>query len=265
MLWLKRGYFWLAMVTVTLAALLLALPCCLGSALYGRLTGRDPARGLRGGIWLYGRVFRFLVAPILPVISVNPDLAQRHSPCIIIPNHQSFLDLYLLSAQRCTNLCFVITAWPFTRLFFFAAVMRRARYIKVGRGEDSLDFLDRCLAELRAGSTLVCFPEGTRSRSRALLPFRSGIFRVAAAAGAKLVPMIFHNTGKICPPGSFKVNPQEIFVKLLEPIGCEQAEATGRNHKTLLQQARAAMLAELDKPTVPPITPMAKNHPGSTQ
>ncbi|MDL2306846.1 1-acyl-sn-glycerol-3-phosphate acyltransferase [Desulfovibrio sp. OttesenSCG-928-C06] len=243
---LKRCYFWFALVSVTIVCLLAALPSVLLAWAVCRVRGMDPARGARFVFWWYGKLFRFLARPVMPVRVVNPDMAARNQPCIIVPNHQSFMDLYLFSAQHCSNLCFVVTSWPFSKLFFFALMMRQARYIRVGSDEDILNFAQRCREEIAAGSTIVCFPEGTRSRSGRLLPFKSGIFRVAAETGTRLVPMVYYNTGKFCPPGSFKVNPQRIFVKLLEPVaplpGLEHKQA----YKDLAQRVREAMLAELD-------------------
>lgn len=223
-----------------MAALLAAWPYILLSRLRG-----DVTRRVRHGIWWYGRIFGFLVKPILPVSAINPEIAVVNEPCIIVPNHQSFLDIYLLSAQCSKNLCFVVTSWPFSKLFFFAALMRHARYVRVGKNQDILNFMERCREELAAGSVLVCFPEGTRSRSGKLLPFRSGIFRVATATGAKLVPMIFHNTGKVCAPGSFKVNPQRIFVRLLEPLEANPELEGKQACKELLGRTQAAMQAAL--------------------
>jgi 1-acyl-sn-glycerol-3-phosphate acyltransferase len=248
MRWLKCGYFWLALALTTVAALLAALPYFALSLAYCKIEKQDPAKGLRAGIWWYGRIFISLVHPVIPIHCDNPELALGNSPCIIVPNHQSFIDLYLLSVQQCTNLCFVVTSWPFTKLFFFSIAMLRARYIRVGRGEDLFDFMERCKKELAAGSTLVCFPEGTRSRNGQLLPFQSGIFRVAVATGAKLVPLVFYNTGKFCAPGSFKVNPQKIFVKLLPPILCA-AQPDGRlAYKNLMLKTRETMVSTLNTP-----------------
>ena len=243
---LARCYFWFILVGVTVVSLAAAVPCMLFSRAFCGLKGIDPARGVRFVNWLYGRIFRFLARPVMPVTAINPEMARNNSPCIILPNHQSFLDIYLFSAQKVTNLCFVVTNWPFSRLFFFALLMRQARYVKVGSAEDILNFTERCREELAAGSTLVCFPEGTRSRSGSLLPFKSGIFRVAAATGASIVPMLYLNTGKFCPPGSFKVYPQRIFVKLLEPIKPLPELDERLSCKDLMHRAREAMLAGLE-------------------
>jgi 1-acyl-sn-glycerol-3-phosphate acyltransferase len=148
----------------------------------------------------------------------NKDIALNNSPCIIILNHQSFLDIYLLCMQSCKNLCFIVTDWPFKKFFFFAPIMRMNKYIRTATYEDKLQFMDACGDVLAEGGTLVCFPEGTRSRSGNLQNFQNGIFRVSVATGAKVVPMVLRNTGKVCRPGSFMVRPQPVFISLLDPL-----------------------------------------------
>jgi 1-acyl-sn-glycerol-3-phosphate acyltransferase len=152
---------------------------------------------------------------------------QKNSPCIIVLNHQSFLDSYMLGLQDCINLCFIIADWPFKKLFFFAPVMRMCKYIRVGTMDDKLRFVESCRETLKNGGTLVCFPEGTRSRTGQLQNFHAGIFRISVETGIKIVPMVLNNTGQVCRPGSFKINPQPILIKLLEPLSA-RADLTPR-------------------------------------
>lgn len=212
MLWVKRVYFWLALIALTVVFLIFSWPYVLFSALFSK----NLPRAVRYGVWYYGRVFMALVRPVCAFHVKNPDRASALGPCIITPNHQSFLDIYLLGGQSAKDLCFVVGKWPFRKLFFFAFMMYKAEYIRVGRELDEFSFVESCSAALKQGATIVCFPEGTRSRDGGLQSFHSGIFRVAALTGAAIVPMVYHNTGKLCPRGTFAVNPQDVYISLLE-------------------------------------------------
>jgi 1-acyl-sn-glycerol-3-phosphate acyltransferase len=70
----------------------------------------------------------------------------------------------------------------------------------------SLDAINRGVEKIKKGRSMAVFPEGTRSRGRGLLPFKSGSFHLAAASGADIVPValtgsyeLFEKRGLVCP------------------------------------------------------------------
>ena len=154
---------------------------------------RQLAAFSRRAIWFYGRGMLFWLRPWLPVHLRRGDLAVRFPASVMVCNHQSFLDIYLLGAQDQANLCLVTKSWPFRRLFFFAPIMRCARYIDV----ESLPVEQAealCLQRLQEGATLVFFPEGRRTKTGALGKFHSGAFRVAVRAGRPVLPLLIRNS-----------------------------------------------------------------------
>ena len=74
-------------------------------------------------IWLYGRSTLFFLRPWLPVRIRNAHMAVEYPGSIVVCNHQSFLDIYLLAAQDQANVCLITKSWPFRLLFFFAPTM----------------------------------------------------------------------------------------------------------------------------------------------
>ena len=248
MLFLKRAYFWATLCCWTLLCLVASLPFYLAaSALCADVPGT-----IRKAVWWYGKIVFLLLRPICPIHSRNADQARAIGPCIITANHQSFLDIYLLCAQTSRNLCFIVAKWPYRKLFFFAFMMYKARYIRAWDERDALVFFQSCRQELDSGATLVCFPEGTRSRTGALQRFHSGIFRVAAKTGVPVVPMVFHNSGKLCPPGSFAIHPQPVEVTLLEPFTAECGLSDKKAGINLQQRVHEAMRNCLNSFPTPP-------------
>jgi len=63
----------------------------------------------------------------------------------------------------------------------------------------------------------MIFPEGTRSRTPVLGPFRKGAFHLAIQAGVPIVPVVMRNTGELMQKGSLAINPGVIDVVVLEP------------------------------------------------
>ena len=169
------------------------------------------------GIFFYARLCINLFFPIIPYSITNHDFLAKHCPCILVANHQSFLDLYYMAAQNENKLCVIVGSWPFKKLFFFAPFMHMAGYIETER-QSSEEIIASCGEALESGSCVICFPEGTRSRTGELQPFSNGIFRIALRHNVPVLPLVFKNTGNVCPPGSLRITPEPIQIKLLDPI-----------------------------------------------
>lgn len=72
---------------------------------------------------------------------------------------------------------------------------------------------------LAAGHSLCLFPEGTRSRTGELAPFKAGLLQAAIDAGVTVVPVALDGCGKVLPPqGLFRVRPGIIRVRIGAPI-----------------------------------------------
>lgn len=99
-------------------------------------------------------------------------------------------------------------------------------------------------ALLREGKQLCLFPEGTRSRSGALLPFKAGLLQAAIDAGVQVVPVAVDGCGKVLPvEGVFRVRPGIIRVRIGDPIPVTGPDAPDRQQLT--EQAHNAVAAML--------------------
>jgi putative phosphoserine phosphatase/1-acylglycerol-3-phosphate O-acyltransferase len=68
------------------------------------------------------------------------------------------------------------------------------------------------------GMSLVISPEGTRSKTGELMPFKKGPFRIAMAAGVPIVPIVIRNAEDLAPHNSMVMHSAKIDVKILPPI-----------------------------------------------
>lgn len=68
------------------------------------------------------------------------------------------------------------------------------------------------------GKSLIIAPEGTRSLSTRLLPFKKGAFHIAMQAGVPIVPVVIHNSTDISPKGSMLYRPGTVHVDVLPPV-----------------------------------------------
>ncbi|MGH3161407.1 MAG: lysophospholipid acyltransferase family protein [Streptosporangiaceae bacterium] len=128
------------------------------------------------------------------------------SPCVIVANHSSHADtaalIAALPAWRRPVVAAAADYWfrggfrpAICRALCAAFPVRRS-----GGGSADLTAAARLLA---AGHDVIVFPEGTRSRDGQPGEFRRGAARLAAVAGAPLVPAGISGTRSLLPPGGF--------------------------------------------------------------
>jgi putative phosphoserine phosphatase/1-acylglycerol-3-phosphate O-acyltransferase len=68
------------------------------------------------------------------------------------------------------------------------------------------------------GKSVALSPEGTRSLTPRLAPFKKGAFHLAMQAGVPIVPIVIHNSGDVQPKGDFLYHPGTVHVEVLPPV-----------------------------------------------
>ena len=112
-----------------------------------------------------------------------------------------------------------------------------AGFVPLERGnpEQSLPAIDGAANALREGASFLIFPEGTRSRTDALLPFKKGGFIMALKGEAPIVPVAISGTRSALRKGSFIIRPVRVRVQFAPPV-----ETAG-----VSQDERDALIAEV--------------------
>ena len=100
------------------------------------------------------------------------------------------------------------------------------RYIPIQRNslKNRGAALQECQKWLQRGTSIMIFPEGTRSKTGEMRNFHSGAFRLAIEEKINLVPIAITGTGDILQKHSFLLGPGKIFIKIkvLPPIDASQ-------------------------------------------
>jgi 1-acyl-sn-glycerol-3-phosphate acyltransferase len=193
----------------------------------------------------------------------NAERMRSGTPNIFVSNHVSWFDVLTLAAVL-PRYKFVGKAELF-RLPIFGRAARAAGMIAIQRENRKSAFESyRVAAErIRAGASVVVFPEGTRGRTYALREFKKGPFVLAVAAGAPIVPTIVHGTIEVMPRDSFFVRSHVVDVHFLEPISVDGMtyEERDRLSRAAWDQMAAAMHelygVERTATTAPPREPAA--------
>jgi len=169
-------------------------------------------------------------------------------PFIIAANHTSHMDtgaVMVALGERAENL-FVLGARDYffnTRLkgWFFHTFLR---VVPFDRTVNPLEGLRIAAAILQAGYPLLIFPEGTRSVTGKLQPFKPGLGLLAIETGVPVVPALIEGTFEALPKGRFLPRKSKIRVTFGEPVRVEMfvaakqfsAKATPKERRELYQQ-----------------------------
>jgi len=149
---------------------------------------RETLRVLRSSITLYGKGVVYLL--VYPYIRVKyRDLSGEtpgSGPHVVVCNHRSSSDPFLMACLS-MELVQVVNVWPF-RLPILGVVARLAGYLSV-REMSFEEFSSKAGRLLEEGVSIVVFPEGTRSRSKMVGQFHSGVFRLCLEAHVPISPV----------------------------------------------------------------------------
>ena len=171
---------------------------------------------------------------------------DRKKSYMFASNHSSAADIALLYY----GLPFRIGYLAKKELFFipfFGWSMWALGHIAVDRKnpQRSRRSIEKAVGILRRGRTsLVVFPEGTRSVTGEMGDFKLGVFSLAIDAGMEIVPVALEGTRQLMPKGSFYVNPHPVTIRIDAPI--PTISLTRKNKQEIARRVResvAAMLA----------------------
>lgn len=220
----------------------------------GTIYDRAPRAWARGMLWVSGT----------RVVVHGAERMQTGEPRVFVSNHVSWYDVLVLVATL-PRYSFVAKAELF-RVPLFGAAARAVGTIPIERENRRAAFqsYEEAAVHIRAGRSVVVYPEGTRGTSYALRPFKKGPFVLAVAAGVPVVPTVLHGTIRILPRGSFWIRRGRVDVHLLEPVDAAHLAQGDRDRLAgiVYERMAAALRAEygVDSPPYRAVAP----RPGPT-
>ena len=178
--------------------------------------------------------------------------ADPRRPYVVVSNHASFADILLISHLP-WEMKWMSKAELF-RLPVMGWLMRLAGDIPLQRGfgPSAVEAIARCREVLANRVSVMIFPEGTRSPTADLLPFKDGAFRLAIDAGVPILPLALHGTATALPKHDWRFGRSTAVVKVLEPVettGLTPADvpALKARVREMILAARADLAAMLDR------------------
>ncbi len=151
-------------------------------------------RGLRGFL-------RRVVNPYLRLQSENTEILNLPGPTILAPVHRSHLDSILIATLSTRRIRALGKESLFTTpvVSYFCAALGA---IPVRRGEADRDALKAAMTLLKAGESMIVFPEGGRQYGNQVGELFDGAAWLAARSGAKVVPIGVAGTENALPQGA---------------------------------------------------------------
>jgi 1-acyl-sn-glycerol-3-phosphate acyltransferase len=184
--------------------------------------------------------------PVWPVTIEGRAHIERGTTYVMISNHQSLLDILVLF-RLFTHFKWVSKIENF-RVPFIGWNMSLNRYIKLRRGDRQsvIQMLFECEQTLKQGSSVMFFPEGTRSVDGKLRAFKPGAFELAKRAGVPILPIVLQGTGNALPKRGFVLQGRHpIQIRVLPPL--PYASFADKPAAQLTDEMRALYLRELDE------------------
>jgi 1-acyl-sn-glycerol-3-phosphate acyltransferase len=154
-------------------------------------------------------------------------------PCLFLPNHSSQFDIFATAAGLPFHFGYLAKEELFT-VPVFGEAMLRMRNLPIIREDKRKAFMTikKAIENVKDGTNMVIYPEGTRSTTGELLPFKPGAFHIAVGTGRPVVPVAITGAYRVQPSEDIGPRRGTIRMEILDPIETNQF---GRRDKEKLQ------------------------------
>ena len=163
--------------------------------------------------------FTLALNPLWKVRITGRERFDKERSYVIVSNHQSGTDIMVLFKLWLPYKW--VAKRSLFRVPFIGWNMFLNRYIALDRGKKNsmVSMMDKAAETLRSGTSVMIFPEGTRSRDGKLQHFKTGAFHLAIKAGVPVLPVAIHGTAQAIDRKGFLILwNKNITATILEPV-----------------------------------------------
>lgn len=178
----------------------------------------DPGRYWVGYLFRRIAVVHQTLNPLWKFRTSGTLPSDPRRPYVVVSNHESFVDILLISHLPWEMKW--LSKIELFRIPFLGWLMSLAGDIPLerGRATSAARALIHCKDRLKKKVSVMIFPEGTRSTTGEMLPFKDGAFRLAVETGLPLLPLVLSGTGTALRKHDWRLGRSVAEVKVLPAI-----------------------------------------------
>jgi 1-acyl-sn-glycerol-3-phosphate acyltransferase len=189
--------------------------------------------------------FNALITPMFVKVRGKKNI-QKGVSYIVIPNHQSLYDIFLLYGWLGIDIKWIMKK-ELRKLPGVGFGSAKVGHIFIDRSNQraALESLNEAKKKLKDGTSVVIFPEGTRSISGKIIPFKRGAFKLALDLNLPILPVTINGTRNIMPAKAItNILPGKVSMTIHEPI--DISEYDDNNVKELMGNVKAIIESALN-------------------
>jgi len=166
-------------------------------------------------------------------------------PHIVMSNHQSLFDVWALIGKIPLQIRWIVKS-EIRKIPIFGYTLERMGHVYVDRRNRAAAFisLETAARKIKKGTSVIIFPEGTRSKDGQLLRFRMGGINLALKSGVPILPVTVNGSRFVLPKNTLALMPGKIEIIVGDVI---DPSIYDENHKyELMEKIRSAIDENLD-------------------
>jgi len=163
-------------------------------------------------------------------------------PAIYAANHASQLDIPII-CTRVNRPMFFIGKIELKKVPVLSQYIKVVGMILVDRKnrERAMASMRTAIQDIKGGKSIAAFPEGTRTKTGELLPFKKGVFTISKEGRIPIVPIAVFGSAKALASGSFFMRPATVELRILPALNSEEffnmsVEEMANHTRSLIQQ-----------------------------
>ncbi len=151
------------------------------------------------------------------------DNLYQDTNVLYVSNHRSMLDIPLMMKYVKKPMIFIgkdsIKKWPFIGWWLHAM---DGLFLNRTNPREGLKTILHAIDRIKNGESCIIYPEGTRSRTKEMLPFKPGSFKLATKPNIPIVPMAVLGTADVFENNKINLRPEKVYLKVGKPIILDQ-------------------------------------------
>jgi 1-acyl-sn-glycerol-3-phosphate acyltransferase len=193
----------------------------------------------------------YIFSPVILAISIVRVKASGlnnilDEPAIYAANHASQLDIPIM-CTRVNRPMFFIAKIELKKVPILSQYIKVVGMILVDRKnrERAMASMRTAIQDIQGGKSIAAFPEGTRTKTGELLPFKKGIFTIAKEGRIPIVPIAIVGSSKALASGSFFIRPATVELRILPALNSD--EFFNMSIEEMANHTRSLIQKEIEK------------------